>query len=475
MFARNRELDKVRSKVITMVKRKEVPSLAIAVVNGGELVWEEAFGFANQEENIEASPHTIYPIASLSKSLTATAIMVLAERKQLSLDAPVEEYIAPLKLTAYQGQAQEVTVRRVLNMTSGIPHGYKVCGSQNEAPSLQEFVGRYGMTVFPPGEAEIYSNFSYAVLELIIENVSGKSFAEFMETEVFLPLGMMDSSVGVPQNPGKNIAVKYGSDNKYIPHNYFVPAAAGGMYSSAHDLIAYGILNLNNHAPHQRQILRSETLTTMHMDKDTNLPSANMSLGWASVELDKGLTWLISNGGIEGATSMLTLVPSANLAVVCLTNITSRSRITDQIAMEITTALVPNFAEKANRFMKHFESADASKPYKPGSQLVGSWEGEIKAQEGGIPIKMIFRDNGKVSVRFGKRHVTLLGNVIARNGELKGDFQGVFPNKSGSTREHTISIHAKVRNGTMFGVATAEFGTNQRFQMLPFYICLNKV
>ncbi len=110
-----------------MVEKGEIPSIAVAVAKEGEIIWEEAFGFANKDNEIKATPHTIYPIASLSKSLTATGIMVLVERKELDLDDPVGKYLAPAKLTVYEGQAQEATVRRILNMTAGIPHGYETC------------------------------------------------------------------------------------------------------------------------------------------------------------------------------------------------------------------------------------------------------------------------------------------------------------------------------------------------------------
>ena len=116
--------------------------------------------------------------------------MVLAERQEIDVDDPVEDHIAPTRLTAYEGQASNITIRRVLNMTSGIPHGYEVCEDRHKSPTLQRFISRYGITAFPPGEMELCSNFSYAILELIIENVSRRSYADFMKTEVFEPLGM---------------------------------------------------------------------------------------------------------------------------------------------------------------------------------------------------------------------------------------------------------------------------------------------
>jgi CubicO group peptidase (beta-lactamase class C family) len=473
MLARDRSFSETHSKVTAIVDRGEHPSMAVAVARGGEILWEEAFGWMDKDDKVKAAPNTIYPIASLSKSLTATGLMILVEQKKVGLDAPIEEYIAPSKLTVYEGKASKVTVRRILNMTSGVPHGYMVYGDPHASLDLQKFIEQYGIVVFPPGDVELYSNFSYAVLELIIEKVTQASFANFMKTEVFDPLGMTQTSVGMP-NSLENVATKYKSNSSVVPHNYFVPAAAGGVYSSAHDMIRYGMFHLKNHLSNQRQILSDKTLTAMHTAKDRNLKSAIMALGWGSMTLDDNTVWVLSNGGIEGATSMLSLVPAANLAVVCLTNSSSPSRITDQIAIEITNTLLPKFSNRVEDFMKQHESENALRPYRPTPKFIGSWEGTIKAQATETPIKMIFHDNGKIDVRLGELHETAVKNAGVGNGELKGEFQGACCSKKRvkCSYAHTIRIHMKVTNNRMYGVATE---TDEGKGLLsPSYICLYK-
>lgn len=471
----DRNFNKIRSKVTSIVERGEHPSMAVAVAQEGEIKWEEALGWMDKDNMIKATPDTIYPIASLSKSLTATGLMILVEREKVGLDDPVDNYIAPSKLTVYESKASKVTVRRVLNMTSGVPHGYMVYENPHATLDLQKFIEQYGMVVFPPGEIELYSNFSYAVLELIIENVTHASFASFMKTEVFDPLGMTHTSVGMPHSL-EHVATKYKSNGTVVPHNYFVPAAAGGVYSSAHDLIRYGMFHLKNHLPHQRQILEDQTLTTMHTAKDRNLRSAVMALGWGSVTLDNNTIWILSNGGIEGATSTLSLVPAANIAVVCLTNSSSPSRITDQIAIEITDTLLPKFSNGVQAFMRQHELDNSLRSYRPDPQLIGSWKGNIKARVTETPIKMVFHSNGKIDVRLGEHHETVLRNVTVGNGELKGDFPVVSfrENKMQHSHMHTISIHLRVENSRMYGVATEELQEGKS-QLSPSYICLHRI
>lgn len=472
MSVQTKALGKVRSKIATLVEERECPSIAVAVVQEGEVIWEEAFGWANMEDKLKASLSTIYPVASLSKSLAATGIMALVEQGKVDLDESVEEYIAPSRLTVYEGEDSEVTVRRILNMTGGIPHGYMVYENSQASPGIREFMNRYGIVVFPPGEVHLYSNFSYGVLELIVENVSGKSFGSFMKTEVFDPLGMTQTSVGVPDCLDR-VATKYRLDKTVIAHNHFVPAAAGGIYSSIRDLIRFGLFHLKAPLPDQRRILRDETLVAMHTAKDKNLRSATMALGWGSVTLDNGVVWALSNGGIEGATSMLSLVPSASLTVACLTNITSRSRITDQIAIEITDALIPKFSERVENFMTRYESENAFTSYTPDPRLVGSWEGWTKTRNSETPIRMVFHKKGEIIVKFGKQRGTTLDNVSVRNDELEGDFRAKLPRAYGIDNERAISIHVKVENNRMYGVATAEPEPSKGL-LSPSYVCLNK-
>lgn len=461
----------VRSKAVSMVEDGECPSIAVAIAKGGQILWEEAIGWADQDDEVEATPDTIYPIASLSKSLTATGIMILVEQHKVGIDNPVEEYILPSKLTAYEGETSKVTVRRVLNMTSGIPHGYLVSEDPYSLQALQKFVNRYGIVVFPPGEMELYSNFAYAILELIIETVSGESYTNFMKTAVFQPLGMTQTSVGEPHasNSLKHLATKYTSEKHTIPHNYFVPAAAGGIYASLHDIISYGMFHLKNHLSEQEQILEDETLTAMHTTKEENLQSTIMALGWGSVTLHENNRWVLSNGGIEGATSMLSLVPSKDLAVACLTNISSPKRVTDKIAIEATNALLPKFSERVAASMKRYELENAFTPYCLNLHLIGVWEGAIQTLETETPIELAFQNNGEIYVRLGDQQKTLLKNVHVKDCELKGDFQGA-QSTEGIYHGDEISIHVRVGEKRMYGVVTEL--EKSKGLLLPSYVYL---
>ncbi len=189
--------------------------------------------------------------------------------------------------------------------------------------------------------------------------------------------------------------------------------------------------------------------------------------------LDDGVVWVLSNGGIEGATSILSLVPSANLAVVCLTNGTSKSRVTDEIAIEITDTLIPKFAERVENFMKRYEAENLFTSYTPTPRLVGSWEGWIRVQEAKTPIKFVFHKDGEALAKLGKQQEVAIDNVCVRNDELKGDFRARLPNTGGIETEQAIRIHVKVKSNRMFGVVSVEQNANKGF-LTPFYVCFNR-
>src|SRR3954453_12374168 len=115
----------VKERIAKALQETNVPSISVAVVRDGKIVWEEGFGWADRENRVQASEHTLYSVASVSKPITATGLMVLVERKQIDLDKPINDYLGNAKLVARVGDAAGATVRRVANHSSGLPLHYQ--------------------------------------------------------------------------------------------------------------------------------------------------------------------------------------------------------------------------------------------------------------------------------------------------------------------------------------------------------------
>ena len=112
---------KVRAMIQDTLQKGGAPSLSIAVAENGNVVWEESFGYADKEKKIVATPDSLYALASISKSFTATGLMVLFERGHLDLDKPVNYYLGEAKLVWPAGDAAQATVKRMIYLEAGMP------------------------------------------------------------------------------------------------------------------------------------------------------------------------------------------------------------------------------------------------------------------------------------------------------------------------------------------------------------------
>ncbi len=144
----------VREYIRAGLVSDSVPSIAVAVAQNGKIVWQEGFGWADRERRIPATEHTMYLLASVSKSMTATALMTLVEQGKVALDAPANNYLGNAKLHARVGDANAASVRYLLDHRSGLPTHLQFFyfDEPYRQPSRDETLLRYGNLFTAPGE-----------------------------------------------------------------------------------------------------------------------------------------------------------------------------------------------------------------------------------------------------------------------------------------------------------------------------------
>src|SRR5436190_4919685 len=208
------QFDSVRALIRRQLVETSTPSVAVAVARDGRILWEEGFGWADREKRIVANEHTLYSLASISKPITATALMTLVQAGKIDLDRPVNEYLGDAKLRARVGDAAQATVRRVANHTSGLPLHYQFFYADEpyRPPSMDETILRYGNLVTMPGERYEYSNLRFGILDYVIARAAGMSYEDYMRKEVFVKLGLTHTSVGIGPGLEKFAAARYGED-----------------------------------------------------------------------------------------------------------------------------------------------------------------------------------------------------------------------------------------------------------------------
>jgi len=386
----------LRKRINGYLERTGVPSLAIAVAKDGEILWEEGFGWANVEMKTKSTPHTRYPLASITKNLTATALMSLVERGDVDVDRSVNDYLGDIGVRAFQGKVKDATVKRILQHTAGLPLYYDAYyeDQMEDRMSLEETIRRYGILVSAPGERYQYSSLGYGIIEYIIEQISHKSYAEFMKQDVFEPLGMSEATLfdSLPADA----AIEYRSDNTPAQFAKGAVRAGGGIYCSAHDLVRYGMFHLKNHLDDQKPILSDSIIDLMQNEFDSSADNAQYALGWR-IEKVADYNVFSHNGGGLGSDTRFAIIPSENLAVVVLAN--SRSGNSTYVSDEIIRTILTDFERESwwDRFCNKFKGSDAETiDYE--KELAGSWVGTITTYKRKVPLSLVIKTDGSAKL-----------------------------------------------------------------------------
>jgi CubicO group peptidase (beta-lactamase class C family) len=434
---------------------RQLPSLAVAVARRGEIVWEEGFGWADRENRMAADAHTPYSIASISKPLTATGMMVLVQRGDLKLDAPANQYLGDSPLTAPAADAAQATVRRLANHTAGLPMHYQFFYADETAtpPPFSESIRRYGVVMFTPGTRFEYANFGYGVLDHLIAKQSGASYAEFMRREVFLPLGMTRTSVGLPPELRRQAAIRYAADASPLPDYDFDHPGASAIYSTAHDLVRFGMFQVHQPAPDQQAILSPQSINMMQQPTAETGNGLQYGLGWFINPSEHGYQTVSHTGGMGGVRTRLVLVPDEQIAVVALCN--ANDDLPLEITREILGILLPDYEmARLKEQGQHQPNPHPALPSCP-PELVGYWAGQVETYQGLQRLELWAQGDGDIHVRLGGQLRTLLNQSLLRDGYLSGRFAGDIRTDDANRRPYHLQLRAKLAENSLQGSVTA--------------------
>jgi CubicO group peptidase (beta-lactamase class C family) len=446
---------------------EHIPAMAVAVAKDGRIVWEEGFGWANVARQVPATPHTMFSVASVTKPMTATAVMRLVEQGRVHLDRPANDYLGDVKLGSGAWSPAGATVRRLLSHTAGLPFHYEWVyqGEGHRARTSSEVIARYGVLINPPGTTFLYSNLGYGVLGEIMARVSGRSYAEVMQAEVFGPLGMTHTVVSNGAGLGDTAATRYATEREPYPAYDLDTPAGGAVYTSAHDLTRFGMFHLGNRLTGQARILTDSTRRLMQRSA-TPASDEQYGLGWL-IDDDHGVRRLYHDGDMPGVRARVNLYPDENLVVAVVTN--QQTGAVDRVAEELAAALLPRYAaarraraaRTAEETAKSASGApavsQASYASRAGSpELLGEWTGQIATSEGTVPLTLRVQPDGDVHVQLGDELRTLLNEASFERGVLTGRFAGTIPTEDARRHPHHVLLTVRLRDGKLAGAATAQ-------------------
>ena len=324
LFAAELPAEKVKAideAVNAFMQKQHVPGLSLAIVTNHEISYEHGYGLADIENNVPATPETVYRLASISKLLTAVAAMQLVEQSKLDLNAPIQTYVPD-----FPEKQAAITCQHLLTHQSGIRH-YK--GDENRSAVTYAHVkDSFGVfkddpLLFNPGEQVSYTTYGFNLLGAAIEGASGENYVKFVTDNICQPAGMTTMR---PDSVAKIIphrAAGYRSSGPVLVNDYAVDVSnkipGGGWCSTAGDLARFAIVW------EQGRLVKPETLEKMWTpQKTSNGKTTDRGLGCALLMIGDDLR-VSHSGGQPKVSTYLTLSPNSKSAVAIMCNLSGEN------------------------------------------------------------------------------------------------------------------------------------------------------
>ena len=307
-----------------------IPGLAIAVVHDQELVWSRGFGRANLERSTAVTPQTVFRIASITKTFTSTAVMILRERGKLRLDDPVSQYLPWFSYVNRFPEGPAITIWHLLTHTSGLPTEapFPYWMDYDKFPTREEMIAAFQKqeSVLEPGTKMKYSNLAMAILGEVVAAASGMPYDRFIETEILTPLGMSRTVVNPARTQASGFATGYGrrlpeGTREVVP---FMDARgigpAANIASTVEDLARFASAHMQMTPGAANSLLRPASLREMHRVQWV-YPGwkGGRGLGFAVQRTDEREVYG-HEGWVGGNRSHLVISPAEKVAVIVMIN-----------------------------------------------------------------------------------------------------------------------------------------------------------
>ncbi len=304
-----------------------IPGVNIALIQKGQTKWSKAYGYADLETERKMTTDTYCRVESLSKSVTAWGVMKLVEEGQIELDKPVIQYLKNWRFPESHFSEEKVTVRQLLTHTAGMPLGDFLdrYSPQEEMPSMRESLSKNARLIQEPGVAFSYSNTGYNLLELLIEEVTGLDFAEYMENEVLIPLGMYKSSYNWSEMFDPPVPVGYDLKGTPIPVYVYPEKASGGLFAPLEDIATFVAAGMTNGFRTDHEVLNDQSINMLYSPMAEKIGVYGLvfdsyGMGYYIETLSDGKRSVANGGQGAGVMTYFQAIPETGDGIVILTN-----------------------------------------------------------------------------------------------------------------------------------------------------------
>ena len=391
--------DVVGSRIQQEIARGGATGVAVAVVYGGRIVWEEGFGWANREAGHKATPDTPFGLASVTKPFTATTIMTLVGEGKLSLDEPANKFLAGCKLVGTVGKADAVSVRLLGAHASGLPGIFESYDADEArlVPSPNKLLQAYGRLAYPPATCYEYSNIGFAALNAIASTLTQTEFGALMHRRVLTPLGLDDSFFGSDPVRVKSSAQRYDSLGGLIPHYTTATPASGEMYASAHDLARFALFNMRYRIKGPGSLLSGLQIDELHRSVFTGPSHVATTFGWFKGHTESGVPFFFKSGGDPGVANRMCFVPSKGLACVVVTNRSNTWELACSVCDEILGNYLPDWRRPVE------DCGFPSKAFVAIPAWIGRWQGLLQGGGANMPVQLNIESNEVATLSIGSK------------------------------------------------------------------------
>ena len=317
------------------IEKKECMGIAAGFAVGDQQLWSNGAGFSNHEQKTPFLASTLNRTASISKPMTAIAIMQLYEQGMIKLDEPIQTYLSNFPVKA-EGQ---ITVRHLLSHASGIGayENKKERENTKNYSSLEDAIQIFKdrPLLNAPGTSFNYTSYGYTVLGLIIEKVSGKSYEDFLRENIWEKAGMTNTGIEYfgKTYPGKSELYHQHKKGKIKPGkitNLSDRVPGGGIYSTVEDILKFGQAILNN------SLIEQSTLELMTTDSGLKKEGSGYGFGWYLYGNNPNYGPVFGHTGAQtGCSAMFMLLPEEQTTIIVLSNTSGAMQAVSNIAVQL--------------------------------------------------------------------------------------------------------------------------------------------
>lgn len=439
----------IRADIQREIAAGRATGVAVALTHNGKIIWQEGFGWADKARGHRVTPDTPFSLASVTKSFTTTALMVLVAANKVSLDARANDYLGAAKIRAGTGNPDDVTVRALASHSAGLAGTFQIfpVGGPLKQPSMDEVIRNYGVLVAPPNERFWYSNVGMGIVAHIVSRKSGLDFGVMLQDKVLEPLGLRHSFFDTDESRRNEMAGRYDRGGNALPFYVTSTPGTGELYASAHDVARFAMFHLHDRLPDQEQILSHREIDELHRPVIRVQEDRFYGVGWMIGQAFDGTTVLYHNGNQAGVVTVMMLLPSRDLSCVVLTNHDGDHDLVERIRDAAIRTLVPAWTWKS---LPPPSAQPLPQTYR------GSWRGKVHDGENEISIALSIAD-GKSSLQIGKQKPETISQLELVDAVLEGTTRGKleFPVARAAQAEG-LSLRLQLRGPKLEG----EIGTD---------------